>query len=55
MKCSKCKTELFECDVVNKKHRYVEHEHYTIPIGIREEVYRCPNCYTTKKVKYNEM
>ena len=38
MKCKKCKTELFECDIVERYYQYTD-------TRILYEKYRCPKCF----------
>lgn len=41
MKCTKCKTELFDCDFVEDSN----------DMDNNNEKYRCPKCFKVKEVK----
>jgi len=45
MKCDRCNTKLFDCDIVKVK--------YATPLKLSkiETIYRCPKCFSTKVVK----
>ncbi len=59
MKCLKCKTELFYCDIVNEIERVLTPKerarlHPSIGSIMTHEIYRCPKCFTTQKIKVEE-
>lgn len=67
MKCDKCKTELFKCDIVghiggehtiSKEEVPANHPYQPLLIHtwnvITHDFYRCPKCFTVKKVKVKQ-
>ena len=48
MKCIKCKTELFQCDVVTDEIRY----NGKCGFNFTSKTYRCPKCFKTKTKRF---